>query len=764
MGEDCAVTAQLLVAQDVAELPRAWRDEERRGFGRLVDEAVRGQRPSLDVAGTGMGRVEVVPAFSGQRLYLRRGATGSAALFGLRPAPANELLVRPTPGCPSPRALASLSETDLRNLGIPAGLVRAVRGAPGLEALLGLGLPAEVLQKVRTFCVAAAPADLDFVPEILKYEIDDVGVLRMYYLGDVKRLLLNLEPHQRQLVDLLPAGPILVKGVAGSGKTTVALYRARRLLQQSAVTRPRVLVLSYTKALTQVAQELLHDLCEIDTPELEVKTVHSWCYGYLELRGLRPKIVDGKKRQQQQALRGALADVRNRLTSVILGRDEAFWSSEFSQVIKGRCSCSRDDYMKVERVGRGTGLDAKGREVVWQAFEAYQHQLRLLGVIDWDDVVLQANSLRERDTAFVPYDHVFLDEAQDFPVLALRLVARLSQLPRGLFVMADARQSIYQHGFRWKDVGIEIRGGVHTLKRNYRATVEIAAAADRFRARADIQDGDDPEMEPPVRRGPKPKLISCNNWSEEVDYVAQQVARLLRENAAAPANIAVLARHYKELRDVEARMRGLGVPTHFQTEGVLELGSASVKLLTLHSAKGLEFPIVYVVGVDAVLLPTPFASDDDGDLQAHLARERRLLYVGMTRAMQDLSILYSASTPSMFIGELPQELFERRGVAVRPVVAAPPPSRPLPPAPSQSAPPLPPRAAPVFGTQLTAELQVSGLEVIDKRPQGGALWVIGGPELRALMDQFLERRIRFTANSGSRSTQHRPAWWTTCEG
>ncbi len=140
------------------------------------------------------------------------------------------------------------------------------------------------------------------------------------------------------------------------------------------------------------------------------------------------------------------------------------------------------------------------------------------------------------------------------------------------------------------------------------------------------------------------------------------------------------ARHF-QLGD-EEEMDALSA---FLAHAALEAGETQggawddcVQLMTLHSAKGLEFPLVFLCGVEEGLFPHQMSVDEPGRLE----EERRLCYVGMTRAMKSLYIthaevrrLYGQETyprPSRFIGEVPTELLQEvriRGTVSRPVYA-----------------------------------------------------------------------------------------------
>ncbi len=128
---------------------------------------------------------------------------------------------------------------------------------------------------------------------------------------------------------------------------------------------------------------------------------------------------------------------------------------------------------------------------------------------------------------------------------------------------------------------------------------------------------------------------------------------------------------------------GLSELSAFLSHATLEAGENQgeawddcVQLMTLHSAKGLEFPVVFLVGMEEGLFPSQRSVDDEGRLE----EERRLAYVGITRARQKLFVCHAESRrmhgtemlarPSRFLGEMPAELIDE----VRPRVQV---SRPL---------------------------------------------------------------------------------------
>jgi DNA helicase-2/ATP-dependent DNA helicase PcrA len=168
-------------------------------------------------------------------------------------------------------------------------------------------------------------------------------------------------------------------------------------------------------------------------------------------------------------------------------------------------------------------------------------------------------------------------------------------------------------------------------------------------------------------------VIARTNLRPYFEKEAAQLAESRLENLDELINAA--SRFERTPEDLEA---GLTPLTAFLAHAALEAGEGEgeawqdcVQLMTLHSAKGLEFPRVFLVGLEEGLFPSQKSIGEPGRLE----EERRLAYVGITRAQQHLTLSYAESRrmhgmeslnrPSRFLGELPTELLRE----VRPRIA-----------------------------------------------------------------------------------------------
>lgn len=555
--------------------------------------------------------------------------------------------------CDEP-ALASMSKSELRVLGVEESVIPKVQQVSSAAELEALGLPEAIAQRLR-FRLIQQVNGLQVGEDALRFSAADLNHLDRYLRGDITQLLLNLDASQRHIVELGGAGPIIVRGVAGSGKTAVALHRIYGCLRQrSLLGAPRILFLTYNRALASVATELLVSL-GLRPDDVEVSTFYRWCIAHLPRR---LRILDPGRRRAliQEACSSAKASVNGPARdSAIWSYPLAFWEDELHR-IKSNILGGAAEYAQLYRYGAGRALDQRLRAHVWLAYEVYADLLEKRGWSDWDDVVrLAYDRLRALGKAAPSYDHVLVDEAQDLTVMAMRVAAALSR-PEGTFLVSyDPAQSIYERGFRWKSYGISVHGSrSFELRRNFRNTAEILAAARPLLSgmRDTLDSGETRAAEEIVepeqvqRHGAAPALVAVPTGAE-FEAVVADVAQIIQREGVPPGNIAVLCfpNHVRDRMSDALRRAGVLCQQHDE-ETVVRVGDASVKVLPMKSAKGLEFPVVYLLATGAHFKP-PF----EGEIEQAAWREQmgRCFYMAMTRAMSRLVIVYARNDPAPFL-------------------------------------------------------------------------------------------------------------------
>ena len=557
----------------------------------------------------------------------------------------------------------------LRLFGVPDDQLHAVNSLTDEEEVWDLAIPENVratLLDILTNPNWTLDNLLDKRQLLYRATVDQ---LEGYCKGNIKRLLLNLNEEQQSYVRIRANGPVLIKGVAGSGKTTIGLYRAQHLAQKLASQGPffqeqaNILLLTYTKTLTKALDQLYSEKFGQLPQSLTVRGFKEWMLQLLQLCGVwlreakwgtRVSIIRDAQRQVARLYPG---------DTVVSARSPDYLLTEIDQVIRARGMSSLVEYQAVERVGRGIGLDRqRHRPILWQIYQQYQDELDRRELFDWADL---ARLVQERCDPLPQYDVVIIDEAQDLPPSDLRLATRL--LPdysglRSLTLLADPAQSIYYRGIPWKEAGIRIQGRTRTLAKNYRNTRQILAAARHFvEGCEDLKAAD--EFIPPTstrRTGPKPFLLQYNNADESMRLLSDEIVRLCQGRNYRLGDIVVLARNKKFLTKwVEKSLRSNNIQCRFFRDSDFHILENEVKLITMHSAKGLEFPIVFLVrACDDSDCPKDCSKKSSDTKTEDELQERKLFYVGMTRAADRLYLLHPryrrAAVASSMIWTQPQ--------------------------------------------------------------------------------------------------------------
>ena len=241
------------------------------------------------------------------------------------------------------------------------------------------------------------------------------------------------------------------------------------------------------------------------------------------------------------------------------------------------------------------------------------------------------------------YGAVLIDEGHDFRPEWFKLVAQMvDPATNSVLVLYDDAQSIYtertKRKFSFASVGIQAKGRTTILRLNYRNTTEVLAIAYEFAKEFLTPEDADEDGVPLIRpesggrSGPLPALEKLPSLRAEASYIAKQLASFNREGRPWK-DMAVVYRTHFIGEELAKALRKAGIPVEWLGEdrGKRQFRPTedSVKVMTMHSSKGLEFPVVAIPGLG--FLPGP-----DRDLQ----EEARLLYVAMTRAMDNLTITW----------------------------------------------------------------------------------------------------------------------------
>lgn len=448
----------------------------------------------------------------------------------------------------------------------------------------------------------------------------------------LERWRLFLHPGQQSIVKRRFDGPALVSGGAGTGKTVIGLHRARYLAAQ-VYTAPDeyVLLTTFTINLAENLAALMESLCGDDQEtrqRIQVRHVHSLAKHLRDLAHEPFSIIE--EGQAKYLMRKA---VHAHDTPGLL---PSFYVSEWKEVVQERDVSTLEDYLQADRTGRGKALTQSQRARIWPVFETYRQSVAEGGWEEWPDVMRRVRQLLANGQIQLPYRYraVIVDEAQDMGTPEMRLLlALVGQGPDSLLLLGDTRQQIYARGSYVRLLNIPIGRRHIQLQINYRTTEQIRAAASQVVGGAHALNGEFLGRDESISllSGAAPAVHTFVTEDEEQQAVVSAIQEAIADMP--PEEIAIIGRTNGVVAQYHRRLLAAGIPgTKLEGRG---MAGPDAQLMTIHRAKGLEFRAVFVVGCSADRFPSPYPGDaDEADRAEHDARERRLLYVGMTRARE----------------------------------------------------------------------------------------------------------------------------------
>ena len=481
---------------------------------------------------------------------------------------------------------------------------------------------------------------------------------------------IELTGEQKKVLFLPPQNPVQIKGVAGSGKTTVSLYRAKQLIetQNQLFSQAKVVIFTYNKTLAAYIDAVKDNIRNIYSKDgesiatnsgldIQVTNFHKWAYSFAGIQN--NQVV--KPWDQESYIRTAIQQQKTAFSgNTILEKSIEFFKEEISWM-KGKIFDSEAEYLDTPRSGRGTTdrVTKEHKRALWGVFSSYKQLMQTNRKVDFDDFALLALDRINSNASFeAPFSHIVVDEAQDLNKAQILTLSKLvSPDTNSITIIADAAQRIYKSGFTWKEVGINVQGGRSlAFRKNYRNTLNIATAAASLLDKEDDK-SDFTELDlSHLKEGNSPKLIQFNSVMEQFNWLAGTIAKLEDYSGTV-----VLHRTQKGVKECQSFFERANIPSEI-VKGQINYFTNTIKICTMSSIKGLEFDNVFIIDLNDDLVPFPPGFIDDND-EFHISTERRLLYTCMTRARKNLLML-SSGKPSRYLQEIDNNSIEKLNFSI----------------------------------------------------------------------------------------------------
>ena len=572
-------------------------------------------------------------------------------------------VVEKVPASESVSLFATAKDDELLTLGVPEVQLEFVKSLVSKEEFykaetvmphdayehlswLVEGFPMEEVLElaVEERSVAVSSEDLSAaldVPTTLKsfVVVEGEDELRRIMAEPLDKWRVFLHPTQRKIVQKEYSGAARVLGGAGTGKTVVAIHRAKHLASKCEG-QERILMTTFTANLAADIRENLRKICTLEElRRIEVIHLDAWVNQFMRESGFSAQIAydDAIDSLWEKAIMLANND---------LPFDVSFYEEEWNRIVIAQEALTLEKYVKAVRNGRGTRLDRKKRMQVWKVFENYQNLMKENQIRDINTAMYESTKLLQSAGKRPRYVSVIVDEGQDFSDNAYRLIRALAgeEHRNDIFIVGDSHQRIYRNHPTLFKCGINVRGRSSILKINYRTTEEIRKCAFALLNGISFDDLDEGfdlgDKCQSLTHGEKPIIENFSNANDEFDFLLGEVKKL-KDNGVALTDICVVARTKKLVDDYIALFTRAGIRSYaIKRNKADDRSFDGLRVATMHRVKGLEFKYVIIAAVNNRIIPLPSAINktDSVSEAESLTSERCLLYVAMTRAQKGVYI------------------------------------------------------------------------------------------------------------------------------
>lgn len=450
--------------------------------------------------------------------------------------------------------------------------------------------------------------------------------------------IIFLSGAQNRIVKANFNGPSKVFGGAGTGKTVVAIHRAKYLIQQSQNKKPHsVGLLTYSKVLAKDLKHKADMLLGSATKERKTLKIT-----YLEQVAL--ELLEKYQEKNFHILNDYT--IHSKLTELSKKMEldtqfsYKFIISEYENVIGPWELWDYNDYKDFERKGRKTRLSKDQRQILSGLYSKFSEDCMTSGQITPYHLYHLANLILENHEAV--FEHIIIDETQDLGPHMLKFVRSLvTKKPNDIMLCGDTGQSLYKRFHSFKRHGLEVVGKSKKLSINYRTSYEIKETADKVNSYLiDIDTGEQENRSSiSIFNGPKPKIKLYENRNDEIDelieWVELQISMQIKNH-----EIIILTESNTLLRLAEKSLKQSRISCWCLDNDANFLYN-EVGLAKINRVKGLEYRSVAIIGCDEDQFPSEEKLKnigDNADLDELLILEKNLLYVAITRARDNLLI------------------------------------------------------------------------------------------------------------------------------
>ena len=542
-----------------------------------------------------------------------------------------------------PRIFTDQSEDILLSWGVPTDWIDTVKGATEDTVLdIASHLPMEAAEALLLVATGGHPQPIGISDDpfehpdasrrfkVLENEVELAAALEAPW----EKWTTFLHPAQRDFVTRDFNGPARVIGSAGTGKTIVALHRAVRLAKENP--KHEVLLATFNDTLVASLQKKVAILAPSEVASrILVSKLDDFAKQEAEELGWQQKLLNPLK--LEQIIEQVLAYSTNSFS-------EGFIKEEWNEIIDAWGLETLEDYLNLPRLGRRVRLAPTRRKDAWAIFKSIKNRIEKINAITQPQMFHKlARHYKKNGTR--PVTHLIVDEAQDLSAAELIYLSSIGNYDgNSLFFSGDIGQRIFRSPFPWSATGISITGRSRTLRLNYRTSEQIRRSSDKLLpATITESDGNVERRDSVVSlfQGNPPAIIKCTGQDEEISVVSDWLADRLAENTM-PDEIAILFRSVHEMDRANLVVNKLG------------LEKSDINILTMHSAKGLEFKSVALIGCEDTVIPSQYRLEqakDEAELDEIMATERHLLYVAFSRARENV-LITCVGTKSEFLIDL----------------------------------------------------------------------------------------------------------------